>query len=309
MVKDKFSEIKKVLWIILFANIGVAIAKIVMGSYINSSSMMADGLHSLTDGSSNIIGLIGIWIAGRPADNEHPYGHRKYETLTGLFIVGMLVYLGIKIIIESISKFISPLSPAVSVESLVVMLVTLCINIFVTKYEYRKGAVLNSTILISDSMHTRSDIYVTIGVISTLIAIKLGAPPIVDPIASLIVACFILHAACEIFKSASGILVDSSMVDVGEITRIVLEQEGVMGVHNIRSRGMADDIHIDMHVLADSRLNLEDSHNLNHEIEDAIRKKLNNSAQVIIHLEPHTETTSTIDNDMAESNISINSNR
>lgn len=275
----------------MFANIAVAVAKIIFGTLINSSSMTADGFHSITDGSSNIIGLIGIGIAAKPIDDDHPYGHRKFETLTGLFIVGMLVYLGFKIITDAITKFMYPVRPEITIESLIVMIITLCINIFVTKYEHRKGTALNSTILISDSMHTKSDIYVTIGVITTIIAIKLGAPPIVDPLASIIVAGFILYAAYEIFKVASGILVDSTAVDTGRIKKIAIAQEGVKGVHKIRSRGTTDDMHIDMHILADSELSLEDSHRLNHKIQDALRKELNNTVEVIVHLEPYEEDT------------------
>jgi cation diffusion facilitator family transporter len=289
LIKDNFGKVRKVLWIILFANIGVAVAKIVMGIIINSSSMQADGFHSLTDGTSNIIGLIGIWIAAKPVDSDHPYGHKKFETLTGLFIVGMLTYLGFKIITDAVSKFMKPVTPEITAESLIVMIITLFINVFVSRYEYRKGVALNSTILVSDSMHTKSDIYVTTGVIATLVAIKLGAPPIVDPIASLIVACFILLAAFQIFKSSSSILVDSCVVDTEKVAKIVLAQTGVKGVHKIRSRGTLDDIHIDMHIQADANLKLADSHRLSHEIEDAVRKELNCNVQVIIHLEPYIE--------------------
>jgi len=284
----------------MFANIVVAIAKIIMGIIINSSSMTADGFHSITDGSSNIIGLIGIGVAAKPIDDDHPYGHRKFETLTGLFIVGMLVFLGFKIMTSAVTKLMNPVKPEVTIESLIVMIITLCINIFVTKYEHRKGTELNSTILISDSMHTRSDIYVTIGVIITLVAIKLGVPPIVDGIASLIVAIFIFHAAYEIFEGASSILVDSKAVDTEKIEKIVIVKEGVKGVHKIRSRGTIDDMHIDMHILADSRLNLEESHRLAHEIQDSLRKELNDNADVIVHLEPYKDDTV---NKVANSNI------
>ena len=296
---DNFMKIKKVLWIIMFANIGVAVAKISMGTIINSSSMTADGFHSITDGSSNIIGLIGIGIAAKPIDDDHPYGHRKFETLTGLFIVAMLVFLGLKIITSAVTKLMDPVKPEVTIESLIVMIITLCINIFVAKYEHRKGVELNSTILISDSMHTRSDIYVTIGVIATLIAVKLGVPPIVDGIASLIVAGFILQAAYEIFKGASSILVDSKAVDTGKIEEIVIAQQGVKGVHKIRSRGTIDDMHIDMHILADSQQSLEEAHRLTHEIQDALRKQLNDNADVSVHLEPYEEE---IANKVAHSN-------
>ena len=271
----------------MFANIIVAIAKIIMGTIINSSSMAADGFHSITDGSSNIIGLIGIGVAAKPIDDNHPYGHRKFETLTGLFIVSMLVFLGLKIITSAVNKLMNPVKPEVTIESLIVMIITLCINIFVAKYEHKKGVKLNSTILISDSMHTKSDIYVTIGVIITLIAVKFGAHPIVDGIASLIVAMCIFHAAYQIYKGASSILVDSKAIDTKKIEKIVISQEGVMGVHKIRSRGIIDDMHIDMHILADSQLSLEKAHTLTHEIQDALRKELNDNADVIVHLEPY----------------------
>jgi cation diffusion facilitator family transporter len=292
MIKDNFKQIKMVLLIILFANIGVAIAKIILGAIIKSTSMTADGFHSLTDGSSNIVGLIGIWIASKPCDKDHPYGHRKFETLAGLFIVAMLLYLGLKIIVTSISKFLTPVTPHITLESLIVMLITLAINMFVSKYEYKKGTELNSTILISDSMHTKSDIYVTIGVIITMIVIRLGVPPIIDPIASIVVAGFILHAAYEIFIVTSRVLVDSSIIDVQSVESIVMQYAEVKGVHKIRSRGTVEDMHIDMHVLADSSLTLEASHQFVHEIEKAIRKKLNNNAEVIIHLEPYKENLS-----------------
>lgn len=291
MITDSFRAVKKVLWVIMFANIAVAVAKIIMGILISSSSITADGFHSITDGCSNIIGFIGIGIASKPMDNEHPYGHRKFETLTGLFIVGMLIFLGFKIITDAVTNFINPIRTEITIESMIVMIITLCINIFVANYEYMKGIALNSTILISDSMHTRSDIYVTIGVITAIIAIKLGAPQIVDSIASLIVAGFIFHAAYEIFKSASSILLDSTAVDTEKIKKIAMNQQGVKGVHKIRSRGTIDDMYIDMHILADSELNLENSHKLTHKIEDSLRKELNNNVEVLIHLEPYEKNT------------------
>lgn len=292
MEENKFKKIKKVLWIIMILNFAVATAKVIMGTIISSGSMTADGFHSFTDGSSNIIGLIGIGIAAKPMDSDHPYGHRKYETLAGLFIIAMLIFLGLKIISDAFAKFMNPVIPDISIESLVVMIITLCINIFVAKYEYKKGIALNSTILVSDSTHTRSDIYVTIGVIITLIAIKLGTPPIVDSIASLVVAGFIFHAAYEIFIVASGILVDGIATDAKKIESIARCQEGVLGIHGIRSRGAIDDIHIDMHIEANPSLTLEESHRLTHDIENALKSEINSNVEVIIHIEPYKDESS-----------------
>src|SRR5699024_10699244 len=106
----------------------------------------------------------------------------------------------------------NPVLSEITFSSLLVMVLTLLINILVTTMEYKRGKKLQSQILISDSMHTRSDIYVSVGVLGTLLGVKLGLPPIIDPIVSLVVSGFIIHAGYEIFKESRNILVDRSVV-------------------------------------------------------------------------------------------------
>lgn len=298
MGKNNFKKVQQVLFIILIANLLVAVLKIVIGSIIKSASMTADGFHSLSDGSSNIVGLIGIQLASKPRDEDHPYGHNKFETLSGLFISAMLFAVGGKVIISAIDRFRNPLIPNITIESLAVLIVTLVINIFVSVIEYKKGKELNSSILVSDSMHTRSDIYVSIGVLVTLVCVKLGLPAIIDPIASLVVSGFIIHAAYEIFKENSDVLVDRSAVDTEEIRSIVMSFEKVKGTHNIRSRGCKNDLHIDLHILVDPELSIEKSHKLVHDIEEAIKANINAYTQVIAHLEPYKEVNSELNTEI-----------
>ncbi|WP_346936520.1 cation diffusion facilitator family transporter [Clostridium sp.] len=286
---DNYKKIRKVLLIIFFANLLVALLKIVIGSLIKSSSITADGFHSLSDGSSNIVGLIGIGLASKPIDKDHPYGHKKFEMLSGLFIAVMLVFMGGKIIINGIVGFTVPKALSITPESLITILITLFINILVSKYEYSIGKKLNSYILISDSLHTKSDIFVSLGVLTTLIGIKLGLPPIIDSIASLVVAGFILHAAYEIFISTSGILVDKAILDDEFIKNAISDFSEIKDIHNIRSRGSENNIFIDMHVMIDPKYSVEDSHVLLHKIENKIREKTNNNTEVIIHVEPYYE--------------------
>lgn len=286
MPTEVYKKVKQVLWIILFANLGVAGMKIMIGTMIKSASMTADGFHSLTDGSSNIVGLIGIQIASKPVDEEHPYGHRKFETLAGLFISGMLFLVGGKIILDAISRFVNSVTPNIMLESLIILLVTLFINIFVSAYEYKRGKELKSQILLSDSMHTRSDIYVSIGVLVTLICVKIGLPPIIDPIASLLVAGMIIHAAYEIFKDNSNILVDKAVVSSEKIKDIALSFEHVKETHNIRSRGSENELHIDMHIMTAPDLSVDESHKLIHNIEEKIREEINENVQIFAHIEP-----------------------
>lgn len=286
MENNNYKEVKRVLWIILFANFGVALLKVIVGMTIKSASMTADGFHSLSDGSSNIVGIIGITLASKPKDKKHPYGHKKFEIVSSLFIGAMLLFIAIKIIYDAVSRFQNPIAPTVSIESLVALVITLAINLFVCSYEYKKGKKLNSYILVSDSLHTRSDIFVSIGVLVTLIGVKLGLPPIIDPIASLIVSLFIIYSAFEIFKDSTGILVDQAIIDEEVIKDIIISFEEVKDVHDIRSRGSENDVYIDMHVMVEPTISLERSHTLAHEIERVIQEKINNSAQVIVHIEP-----------------------
>lgn len=286
MEKSNYRQVRRILWIILFANFGVAAIKMVVGTIIKSASLTADGYHSLTDGSSNIVGLIGIFLASRPVDADHPYGHRKMETLTGIFIAVMLTFIGGKVVLDAFGRFANPVAPEISLESLASLLFTLGVNIYVSQYELRAGRRLGSYILVSDSMHTRSDIYVSIGVLVSLVGIKFGLPPIVDPIVSLVVAGFILYAAYEILKSASSVLVDKAAVETDRIREIVEAFEQVKGIHEIRSRGTGDSLFIDMHILTDPGMSVKESHDLIHHIEKHIQEQIAKGASVIVHLEP-----------------------
>lgn len=287
MSKDRFKEIKSVLWVILFANIFVALLKIIIGNKIKSSSMTADGFHSLTDGTSNIIGIVGIGYALKPKDEDHPYGHKKFETLAGLGIAMMLFFVSVDIIKNAFGKLLNPTPSNVSIESIIALVITLIINIFVTTYENKKGKELNSDILIADASHTRSDIFVSIGVLGTLLALKFGFPPIIDPIVSLIVAALIIHAGYEIFRDTSSILVDKFVVDNDKISQIIKDFPEVKNIHRIRSRGREDDMFLDLHVMVDENTTVKEAHLLVHKIERKIKEEINENAEVIIHIEPY----------------------
>lgn len=264
----------------------VAFLKISVGLSITSSSMTADGFHSLTDGTSNVIGLIAVFFAARPKDTGHPYGHKKIEAIASFLIGIILLIISVKIVISAFHSLQNPRELYISGLSLIVMIITLCINIFVATYEYKVGKSLNSQILISDSIHTRSDIFISIGVLITLLAVKAGIPNIIDPIVSMGVSGFILNAAYEVFRSSIGVLIDSAAVDEENIKEIVFEFNEVKDVHKIRSRGSKNDLHIDMHIMVDPFISVEESHSLAHKIEQEIKSAINGSAQVIVHIEP-----------------------
>ena len=286
MRRDNYKEVKKVLWVILFANLIVAFLKVIVGFFINSASIIADGFHSVSDASSNVVGLVGVRLASKPVDKKHPYGHYKFEIITGMFIGVMLLFMGIKIVFNAINRFINPVDLTITNESLIVLLITLIINIFVSTYEYKKGKKLNSYILISDSLHTRSDIFVSIGVIIALVCIRIGFPMIIDPVVSIGVSICIFHSAYEIFKSSIEVLVDSAVIDVDTIREILKDEEDIKDIHNVRSRGSENNIYLDMHVMVDPFITVDVAHDLTHRVENLLRENINKNTQVIIHIEP-----------------------
>ena len=177
-------------------------------------------------------------------------------------------------------------TPTIDIRSFIIMLATLAINFAVMNYESKKGKALRSDILVSDALHTKSDILTSISVIIALIVIKLGFP-ILDPVATILIAFFIAHAGWEIIKRSSSVLCDSAAIlDVKKIEDIVLKIKGVQACHKIRTRGRPDDIYLDLHVQVSPNMHVENAHKISYAIEEAIGKAIPEVADVVVHIEP-----------------------
>jgi len=284
---DYSSQVRKVLIYTLILNALVAIAKVVYGLITNSVAMMSDGFHSVFDGTSNVIGLIGIWIASHPPDEKHPYGHKKYETLFTIIIAVMLFTTCFEILKKVYQSFHEDHKTNVTQTSFLIMLVTMGVNIFVMFYEKRKGKLLGSEFLIADAKHTKSDILVSLTVIISLLFTRMGYNR-ADVIVGLIIALFIARIGYEILKSASDVLVDTVCLDTSAIEFVVNSIEGAKGCHNIRTRGSMNSIYLDLHILVDKNMSIEDSHSIADIIEEKIKKEFPSVVDIIVHIEPNT---------------------
>ncbi len=288
MLKN-YKEVQKVLLVILVLNILVAGVKTILGYLIHSSSMLADGIHSFSDGASNIIGILGIQLSKKPEDTQHPYGHEKIEMLSSLCIGLLLFFLGVQVFLEGIRSFQNPKAPVITTESMLLLAVTLLINIAVSYFEEKKGKQLKSTILVSDAMHTKSDIYVSFGVFFSLFAIKMGLSAYVDTLMSCLVSFFILHAAWEILRDNVGILLDSKVLEEARIQKVILGHPEIKGVHKIRTRGTLAHVYMDLHILVEKDMTVEVAHKLSHSLEQELQKEFEVEIQVLIHVEPYRE--------------------
>jgi cation diffusion facilitator family transporter len=286
MHESRYVEVRTVLVRILFLNLLVAVAKVAYGYASGTISILSDGFHSLTDAASNIAALVGLRIARKPPDENHPYGHRKYETLAAVAIALFLVIVMIEVAQTALARIHSGRgAPRVTAVSFAVMLVTLAINVFVVKAERRAAKRLSSELLLADAQHTQSDVLTSLAVIGALAGTGLGFP-ILDPAAALVIVVFIGHAGFEIARDAARILSDEIVISEEDVRRVVESVPMVLGCHHIRSRGSADHVFLDLHVWLDGTTPLTDAHAISHAVKDRLMEHYPQIADAIIHIEP-----------------------
>ncbi len=283
---NRTSEIRKVLIATLLLNIIVSASKVVYGYISYSVAITSDGFHSLFDGVSNVVGLAGVHFAAHPPDEEHPYGHRKYETVFTIFI-GILMFITCFEIFKGVYESLTgrQQKAVIGTASFALMLATTAVNIFVTTYESRKGRELKSEYLRADASHTKSDIYVSIGVIVSLIFIELGFA-LADAIAGAVVGIFVAKAGLDIIRESTQTLIDRTQVASPKILEIAHTVPGVVECHNVRTRGTKDSIFVDMHCLVNPDLSVAEAHGIAHKVESEIKGKFPEIVDVVVHIEP-----------------------
>lgn len=281
----RYKAVGRVLRTVLVLNLAIAAAKILFGYLTGTLSILSDGFHSLTDGLSNVVGLVGIHLANKPPDPDHPYGHRKYETIASIGIAVLLLLVIVELVRNAFVRLSHPEAPEITAASFAVMIATLAVNIAVVRYERRTGERLASEILLADAKHTTSDMFTSLAVIAALIGVRLGFPAL-DPLAAFGVAVFIARAGYEIARDASGILSDHKVIAEQDIRDVVMAIDGVVDCHHIRTRGSTDHVFLDLHIWLDPALTLGAAHALSHEVKGRLMARYPQIADAIIHVEP-----------------------
>src|SRR5215203_2376874 len=255
---SRAAQVSTVLYRVLVLNLIVATAKIALGLTTGAVSVLSDGFHSLTDTASNIVGIIGVRIAGAPPDDDHPYGHRKFETMASLGIMVFLLLVLREVLSAAWERLQSGGEPSINALTFVVMGGTFAVNLFVVFYERRAGRSLHSEVLLADAQHTTSDLMTSATVIAALIGVKSGYLWL-DPVAAMVVAVFIGYACWEIFKSTTGILADRFVIPEEQILQVVKTVPEVIGSHHVRTRGSADFVFLDLHIWMDAEMQLDEA--------------------------------------------------
>lgn len=288
MAERRYRAVVRVLVQVFVLNVAVAAAKIGYGYMSGAVSILSDGFHSLSDSLSNVVALIGVHIARKPPDADHPYGHRKFETLAAGLIAGFLGLVVVQIGQTVFERLRTGTALEITPVAFVVMIGTVAVNLLVTRYERRRGQALGSEVLLADAMHTRSDVYSSLTVIAALAGAALGYP-MLDALAAVVVMVFIARAGWEIAVATSSILSDRVVIDAEDVQRVVLEVPDVLGCHRIRSRGTTDHVFLDLHLWMRPEMRLDEAHWTSHVVKDRLMTRFPQIADAIIHIEPPPE--------------------
>lgn len=277
-------QVRRVILIEGLANLLVLISKTIVGLSTGSMAILADALHSLTDLVNNIVAWIVMHYSSLPADREHPYGHRKFETLAVFILGSILVVLAFELALNAINKEQSEV--ASSGVELGVMLGVLMINVLVTSWQHRWARRLDSDILRADATHTFADVLITSVVIGGWQLSAMGYAW-VDRICALGVALLIVYLAYSLFRRAVPILLDEYAIDPEEVSSIIRNVQGVRSVSRIRSRWIGHARAIDLVISVDPSLSIKESHAIADKIEALIEQRFDTS-DISIHVEPDT---------------------
>ena len=278
-------DVRFVLWAVLALNLAVAGAKLLYGVMTDSLGMQADGFHSLFDGVSNVVGLAGLWLAAFPPDADHPYGHKKYETLAAASIGAMLVMTCLYLLWTSYQHWLGTVRPQVTAASFGVMVGTMLINVGVMRWERRRGEQLRSEILAADARHTGSDILTSFSVLAGLAAVQMGYP-LMDPAVAVAIAGVIAWTGVQVLWETTRSLTDVARLDPEAVRGVVLMNKAVIDCHEIRTRGLPDHIFVDLSVHVRATMSLTEAHDVAHQVEDSLKQQFEGVAEVIVHIEP-----------------------
>jgi cation diffusion facilitator family transporter len=279
-------SVRRTILVVLVFNAIVTLIKIVVGVRTGSLTVLGSSLESGLDMLNNVIGVALVAVAGRGPDEDHPYGHDKFETLG---VLGIVVFLSIscfELLREGASALVERRVPhRVTQVDIAVIVFTLVINVFVVWYERRRGRQLGSAFLLADASHTGSDILVTLVALASLIFARLGSPWLDAPLA-ITVALIIAWSGVQILRQSIPILVDERAINANDLRRVVLRIADITEVRNIRSRSTASgQLFAEVTIAVPGSTPVEAAHHVADAVEAAIEQEFGTS-QVTVHVEP-----------------------
>lgn len=289
-MEARYRGIIRVLYIALAAHLALAVGKLLLGWQTGSLGILSDGVHSLLDGASSVIGILAITVASRPPDPGHPYGHRKFEILATLALSGLLLLTCWELLGTAIQRLMNPVElPHFSFGAVFFLLGAMGIHYTIARYEKDRGEAYDSPLLIADSIHARSDFLTTT---FALIGISAGALGWfwLDAVAAIGIVIVIALASYGIVYECITTVTDANRLNPHDVRKVAESVSEVENAHAIRSHGMSNDIHLDLHIQIDHRLNAKEVFEIEDRVSRELKKAFPGVTEVAIRHEPSSLT-------------------
>ena len=279
----------KVSIISIIANVVLAAFKLVAGVFAHSGAMISDAIHSASDVFSTFVVMIGIKIASKEPDEEHPYGHERMECVAAIILATILCITGLGIGKNAL-EFITGNSSEVSVPgmlALIAAIVSIIVKEAMFWYTRHYAKMIDSGALMADAWHHRSDALSSIGAFIGIIFARMGYV-MMDSIACLVICVFIVKAAYDIFKDAIDKMVDKSCsLEVeAEIRTIVMSVDGVKGIDSLSTRLFGNKMYVDIEIRADGEKTLNETHEIAEAVHDSIEAQFEKVKHIMVHVNP-----------------------
>lgn len=293
MVNERERLVTRVSVHTMAGNTVLSALKLFAGIFAGSGAMISDAVHSISDVISTIVVIIGVRLAAKEADREHPYGHERLECVAAILLSMLLAVTGIGIGWAGIRVLLAGNYGALQAPGLLALIAAV-VSILVKEamYWYTRWAAkkAGSDAMMADAWHHRSDALSSVGSFIGILGARL-ALPVLDPIAGICICIFILKAAFGIFWDAAGKMIDKACDEetLARLRDLIERQEGVMGIDQIKTRVFGNRIYMDAEIKAGSHLSLEEAHGIAHRVHDTVESEFKKIKHCMVHVNPQAE--------------------
>ena len=293
MKQNDFQKVaNQVSFVTIVVNILLAFMKLLAGVFAHSNAMISDSIHSASDVFSTMIVVIGIKLSSKQPDKEHPYGHERMECVAAIVLSMVLFMTGLGIGVEALTDVLKgeyshlQVPGMLALAAAVISIVSKEAMYWYTRYYAKK---IDSSALMADAWHHRSDALSSIGSVAGVLGARLGMP-VLDPVASVVICLFILKAAWDIFQDAIFKMIDHACPAEMEarMRTAALEQEGVLGIDRLQTRLFGDRIYVEIDIAADADSTLAEAHTVADRVHDCIEEKFPKVKHCMVHVNPFT---------------------
>jgi cation diffusion facilitator family transporter len=285
---DRLRAVRRVLFLALAINVGAAAAKLSYGYYTGTLGLVADGYHSLLDVAATCLALVGATLAAAPPDDEHQYGHRKFEVLSAMG-VSLFIFAGAAEVLheawERARLGLEAVQPDVTWKSFAITGGSLVLSFLLSRYETRRARELGSALLDSDASHTWGDVAGSIAVLVSLVVTKF-LHPAADIVIAFLLGAYLVRVGYKVLMRGMGVVADRAVLDPLKVAAVAREFEGVHGTARIRTRGQEDHAFLDMVILVSPTLTVAEAHALVDRIEERLAGAFPGLRDIVIHVEP-----------------------